>query len=123
MKIIAFGMSSTLLIFEEKYFYYRDKGIKTKGLAIGIYGSAFLVNLVASYLFEKCNNQYKEFLWKEIYRDNGLLVFKGKKSLSEIKIWGEDFQSRVHKITDNDYLQLICKIWMPKSSPSTDKER
>ena len=52
---------------------------KTKGLAIGGYASAFLADLVASYLFEKCNNQFKEVLWKGIYRDDGLLVFKGKK--------------------------------------------
>ena len=58
---------------------------KKKGLLIGGYESAFLVDLVASYLFEKCINKFKEFLWKGIYRDGGLLVFKGKKSLSEIK--------------------------------------
>ena len=45
----------------------------------------FLADLVASYLFKKCNNQFKEFPWKEIYRDDGLLLFKGKKSLSKIK--------------------------------------
>ena len=37
LKIIAFGMSSTLLIFEENYFEYGEKSIKTKGLAIGGY--------------------------------------------------------------------------------------
>ena len=57
--------------------------IETKGLAIGGHESGFLLDLVESYLFEKCNNQFKEVLWKRIYRDDGLLVFKGKKSLSE----------------------------------------
>ena len=82
LELIAFGVSSTLLIFEDKYYEYGEKGIETKGLAIGGYESAFLADLVASYLFEKCSNQFKEVLWKGIYRDNGLLVFKGKKSLS-----------------------------------------
>ena len=68
-----------------------------KDLAIGGYKSAFLADLVASYLFKKCSNQSKEVLWKGIYRDNGLLVFKGKKSLSYIKRWREDFQSKVKK--------------------------
>ena len=77
LKLVAFGMSSTLLIFEEKYFEYREKGTETKGLAIGGYVSAFLADLVTSYLFEKCYNQFKEVLRKGIYRDNGLLVFKG----------------------------------------------
>ena len=37
LKLIAFVMSSTLLTFEEKYYEYGEKGIKTKGLAIGGY--------------------------------------------------------------------------------------
>ena len=55
-------MSSTLLTFEEKYFEYGEKRIKTKGLAIGLYESAFIADLVASYLFKKFNNQSKEVL-------------------------------------------------------------
>ena len=74
-------MSSTILTFEDKYYEYGEKGIETKGLVILGYESAFLVDLVASYLLEKCNNQFKEVLWRGIYRDYGLLVFKGKKSL------------------------------------------
>ena len=66
LKLIAFGTSSTLLKFEEKYFEYGEKGTKTKGLAIGGYESDFLVDLLVSYLLEKCNNQFKEVLWKGI---------------------------------------------------------
>ena len=51
-----------------------------------------------------------------------MLVFKGKKSLSEIKKWREDFQSKVNKIAGNEYLQFICKIWMPNTSLSRDKQ-
>ena len=32
---------------------------------------------------------------KGVYRDYGLLVFNGKKSRSEIKIWRDNFQIRV----------------------------
>ena len=53
LKLIAFGVSSILLTFEDKYYEYSEKGIKTKGLAIGGYESDFLADLVASYLFEK----------------------------------------------------------------------
>ena len=106
-------MSSTLLTFEEKYFVYGEKGIKKKVLVIGGYKQDFLADLVASYLFEKCKNKFKGILWKGVYRDNVLLVFKGKKSLSEIKRWIEDFQSNVNKIAGNGYLQFTCKIWMP----------
>ena len=81
LKLIGFGMSSTLLNFQDKYYEYGDEGLETKGLAIGGYESAFLVDLVASYLLEVTNNQFKEVMWRGIYRDDGLLVFKGKKSL------------------------------------------
>ena len=121
-KLIAFWVSSTLLTFEDKYYEYGEKGIKTKGLAIGLYESDFLADLVASYLFEKYSNQFKNVLWKGIYRDDGLLVFKGKKSLSEIKRWREDFQSRVNKIAGNEYLKFTCKILMPNTSSSRDKQ-
>ena len=77
---------------------YMVRNVLKKGLAIIGYESAFLADLVASYLFVKCSNQFKEVLWKGIYRDDGLLVFKGKKSLSYIKRWREDFQSKVNKI-------------------------
>ena len=99
-------MSSTLLTSEKKYFEYGEKGITTKGLAIGGYKQAFLSDLVASYLFEKCNNKFKEVLWKVIYKDDVLLVFKGKKSLSEIKRQIKDFQSNVKQIAGNEYLQF-----------------
>ena len=48
LKLIAFGISSTLLTFEDKYYEYGEKGIETKGLAIGGYEPAFLADLVAS---------------------------------------------------------------------------
>ena len=65
------GMSSTILTFEDKYYEYGEKDIETKGLVIDRNEPAFLVDLVASYLFKKCSNQFKKFLWKGIYRDNG----------------------------------------------------
>ena len=41
LKLIMFGMSSTLLTFGEKYLEYGEKGIESKGLAIGPYKSDF----------------------------------------------------------------------------------
>ena len=76
LKLIAFRMSYTLLTFEDKYYEYREKGIKTKGLAIGGYESAFLADLVASYLLEKLSNQFREVLWKGIYIDYGFLTLE-----------------------------------------------
>ena len=71
LKTIAFGMRSTLLTFGDIYFEYGERCIEKKGLVIGGYSSDFIVDLLSSYLFEKCNNQLKEVLWKFIYIDDG----------------------------------------------------
>ena len=55
-------MSSTLLNFQDKYYDYREEGLEIKGLETRGYESALLANLVASYLFEVTNNQFKEVL-------------------------------------------------------------
>ena len=111
-------MSSTLLNFKDKYYEYGDEGLETIGLAIGGYESAFLADLVASYLSEVNNNQFKEVLWRGIYRDGGLLVFKGKKSLSEIQVWRDKFQEKFDEIAGNDYLQFTSETWNPGGHPS-----
>ena len=49
-------------------------------------------------------------------------MFKSKKSLSDIKICPEHFQSKVKKIAGNEHLQFTCKIWMPNTSLSRDKQ-
>ena len=72
-------MNSTLLNFQDKYYEYGEEGFETKGLVIGGYELAFLADFLDSYLFEVTNNQFKEFLWRRINRDDGLLVFKGRR--------------------------------------------
>ena len=51
-------------------------------LAIGGYESDFLADLLTSDLFEVTNNKLKDILWRGIYGDNRLLVFKVRKSMS-----------------------------------------
>ena len=58
---------------------------KKKRLAIGRYKSAFLADLVASYLFEKAKANFRPTIYHGIYRDDCLLVFKGKRKASEIR--------------------------------------
>ena len=83
--------------------------METNGLEIRGYESAFLAGLVTSYLFEVTNNKLKEFLWRGNYIDNGLLVFRGKRSISEIRIWRDKFQEKVEEISENYYLQFTCE--------------
>ena len=79
LKLIGFGISSTILNFRENVYDYGWEGLEKKGLEIRSYESALLANLVASYLFEVTNNQFKEFLWRGIYRDNIFLALKGRR--------------------------------------------
>ena len=53
LDLIQFGMSSTLISFDGEYYEYHGVEREEKGLVIGGYESAFLAELVASYLFEK----------------------------------------------------------------------
>ena len=84
LELIHFGMSSTLISFGGKYYEYHGGEREEQGLAIGGYESEFLAYLVASYLFEKVNKNFRPPIYCGIYRYDGLVVFKGKKKASEI---------------------------------------
>ena len=92
LDLIQFGMSSTLISFDGEYYEYHGGEREEQGLAIGRYESAFLADLVASYLFEKAKPVFRPTIYHGIYQDDGLVVFKGKKNASEIKDWLEEFQ-------------------------------
>ena len=49
---------------------------------------------------------------RHIYRNDGLVVFKGKKSLKEIKYWLEVFQKTVNIAAGNQHLQFNAEIWV-----------
>ena len=91
LRLIGFGMSLTLLNFQEKHYEYGDEGLETKGLEIGGYKSELLADLLASYLLEVTNNQFKEVLWRGIYRYDRILVFKGRRPIPETRIWRDKF--------------------------------
>ena len=64
------------------YFYkYHGSEKGKKEFKIGGCESAFLVELVASYLFEKSNTLLNLTNYHVIYHDHGLVVFKVKKSI------------------------------------------
>ena len=80
-------MSSTLISLHWEYYEYHGGEREEQGLVIGRYKSAFLADLVASYLFKKVIPIFRSAFYHGIYRDEGLVVFKGKKEKSEIKYW------------------------------------
>ena len=51
-----------------------------------------------------------------------MLVCKGKKSISVIKIWRDEFQSRVNKLSGNQYLQFTRELWIPNANTSRNKQ-
>ena len=53
LKLIYFGLKSTLISFNGKYNEYHESEKEEQGFAIGGYELAFLANLVVSYLFDK----------------------------------------------------------------------
>eukprot|EP00957_Ditylum_brightwellii_P026628 2013265-Ditylum_brightwellii.AAC.1 len=77
--MIQFGMKNTLVSFRDKYFNYKgaakgdDLTVEDSALAIGGFESAFLADLVASYLFEMTGKKFIEARYKSIYRDDGLM--------------------------------------------------
>ena len=106
LDLIQFGMSLTLIAFDGEYYEYHGGEREEQGLAIGGYESAFLADLVASYLFEKAKPIFRPKIYHGIYRYDGLVVFKGKNKASEIKYWLEEFQQKVNTSAGNRHLQL-----------------
>ena len=89
------------------------------GLTIGGYESAFLADLVASYLFEKAKPIFHPTIYHGIYRDDGLLVFKEKRKASDIKDWLEEFQQSVNMAAGNQHLKFTAEIWTDGANPPT----
>ena len=101
-------MSSTLISFDGDYYEYHGGEKEEYILVIGGYESAFLADLFASYLFEKAKSNFLLTIYHGTYRDDGLVVFKGKKKASEIRYWIEDFQQTVNKEAGKQHLQFTA---------------
>ena len=69
--------------------------------------------MVASYFFEKAKAHFHPTIYHGIYRDDGVVVFKGQKSVKEIKDWLDEFQQMADKAAGNQHLQFTAEIWKP----------
>ena len=80
-------------------------------------------NMVAYYMFEKAKTLLNRTTYHGIYHNEGMVVFKGKKSVQEIKDWLSDFQQTVDRAAGNQHLHLTSKIWTNDRNlpPSTKK--
>eukprot|EP00957_Ditylum_brightwellii_P122022 9306036-Ditylum_brightwellii.AAC.1 len=69
MTLVKFGMKSTLIHFRNKYYKYKGAAGASAdeediGLAIGGFESAWLANLVASYLLEITEDHFTKTITK-----------------------------------------------------------
>ena len=112
-------MSSTLIYFDGEYYKYHGVEREEQGLAIGGYESEFLADLLASQLFEKSKANFHLTTYHIIYRDDGLVAFKGNKSTIWIKYWQEKFQKTANKAAGNQHLQFTAEIWTTEDNPTT----
>jgi hypothetical protein len=82
-----------------------------------------LVEMVTSFVLENTAQVFNEAVFDGIYRDDGLVVFKGSWSKQEITKWLDDFQAKVNKITKHDGLQFTVSIWGAGKEDGTTHEK
>eukprot|EP00957_Ditylum_brightwellii_P144628 11017681-Ditylum_brightwellii.AAC.1 len=79
MDIVQFRMKSTLIQFKGHYFVYqgaaKGKEISDEDIALAISAnkSAFLADIMASYVFEETEECFEKCIFRGIYRDDGLV--------------------------------------------------
>ena len=122
LDLIHFGTSSTLISFNGNYYEYHGGEREEQVLAIGGYESDFLADLVAYYLFEKDKLNFCPEIYHGIYQDDGLVVIKGKKKVSEIKDWLGEFQQTVNTAAGNRHLQFTAEIWTNEANYPTPEK-
>ena len=93
--------------------------LEDKGLSIGGYKSAWLVDLAIAYLFDRSKDELKQLIFKRIYRDDGIGVMDRQYSVDEMSEWLKKFQQHTNKLCDNQHLIWTISIWDPETTGST----
>eukprot|EP00957_Ditylum_brightwellii_P211837 15366657-Ditylum_brightwellii.AAC.1 len=83
------------------------------GLAIGLFEATFCTDMCTSYIFEMRERCFQHAKYKEIYRDDGLVVLLGKQTQNELALWLKSFQRKVDTLVGGTFLQFTTKIWTP----------
>jgi hypothetical protein len=110
--MIKFGMGNTLLTFVNKYYKYGgDLDVEDRGLTIGGYELAWLTDLCLAYIMDNSRDILDELVYEGIYRDNGIAVFKGPVTTSEVAKWLGIFQARVNNLADSKFLEFTTEVW------------
>jgi hypothetical protein len=118
LSLIKFGMGHSLCMFRGRYFEYNglngDIDPNERALTIGGFESAWLADLVASYILDVTNHRFRRTtVYAGIYRDDGLLVFRGKRTVAEIHRWWQSLQHEINEIAEGSYFQVKMVLWEP----------
>ena len=124
LSLIKFGMGHTLCVFRGRYYEYNglngDVDPNERALTIGGFESAWLADLVAAYILDVTFHRFRRTtMFAGIYRDDGLLVFHGKRSISEIHKWWRGLQNEINDIADGTYFQVTMVVWHPGGVDTT----
>ncbi len=100
LDLIKFGMANTLIQFCRVYYLNDgDKDMEDRGLTIGAYEAAWLADLGMAFVLETMNQGVlDETKYFGIYRNNGVTVFPGIKTQSEVADWLVSFQQGVNDV-------------------------
>ena len=88
-------------------------------LTIGGYDSAWLADLVASYIFELAADHFEETSFFGIYRDDGLQSHHGIRPAEEMEDWLHTFQEKVNTIVGDTSIQFTMDVWKPGEESRT----
>ena len=73
--------------------------------------------------FSKRQTVLNQTTYHGIYIEDGMVVFKGKKSVQDINSWLAEFQYTVEKAGGNQYIQFTAEICTDDTNlPSYEKE-
>ena len=117
-------MGSTFLTFVDKYYEYDGMvDVRDRGLTIGGYESAWLADLVISYIFENTEDLFTDSVFHGCYRDDELAIFKGTKMKKDMISWLNTFQNRVNELLDSDNLQFTLTVWGADKEDSSESTK
>eukprot|EP00957_Ditylum_brightwellii_P017884 1346881-Ditylum_brightwellii.AAC.1 len=74
--------------------------IVTNGLGIGSFEAGFCADLCATYIFEMREQYFHHTKFKGIYRNDGLIIFLGKLTQTDLAKWLKDYQRKVDNLVE-----------------------
>eukprot|EP00957_Ditylum_brightwellii_P150809 11482776-Ditylum_brightwellii.AAC.1 len=122
--MIAFGMKTTLVRFQDNYYNYKgvvENDTETtndddNGLAIGAYEAAFCADAGATFVYEICENILDQMKYAGTYQDDGLTIFEGRNTTNETIRWLRNFQLKVNEVVRGTFFQFTAEVWNPRKT-------